>query len=264
LARLSELHDSQVVSRQTVDDERYEAEAWEGRVAQLHAELSRLDDEMQRSTLRAPFDGVVTAERVQPGEWLEAGDPVVELVSLRDLQARLEVPDSHFAALSVGAVVQIRLDALPGVHLQGRLRALVPRANPTARTFPALVSLPPDDRLGVGMLVRAEISDAKSAHSILVPEDAVIRGGEPHVFVVAANSTVRRVAVEPLADAGPGARGEWVAVRGALELGDHVVVRGNEGLQDGQRVAATPLEMAQPRDSTPPRGAAHSPENATP
>ena len=244
LERMRTLQGSEVVSRQRMDDALHDHQAWEGKTAQLRSELDRLSDELERAVIRAPFDGVVVRERIQAGEWLDAGDPVAELVSVDELEARLEVPEAHFGELVVGSPVQLAIEALPGTRLSGRLRALIPKAIEPARVFPALVTVPADPRLGIGMMVRATLPSGPPRSSVLVPADAVVSDTEGHhVFVIAADASVRRVAVR-LAGGGEGGSGAggWLAVLGGVRAGDPVVVRGNEGLVPGQTVKAEPRE----------------------
>lgn len=234
LERFRELQGSEVVSRQTLDDVAYEAEALEGRAEQLRAEAARLEHDLERTTVRAPFAGVVGRVEVEAGEWLDVGSAVAELVALDPLEVRLEVPERYFGALRAGGEVRIRVEALPGLEIAGEVRAVVPRADPRSRTFPVLVRLPnPERRLGVGMLARIALPLGETAaDATLVPKDAILSDGDgSYVFVLDGGSAVRRVRVE----VGTGVD-QWVAVRGALAAGAKVVTRGNEGLADGQEV----------------------------
>ncbi len=243
LERARELEVSEVVSRQRVDDTAYEAEALQGRVAQLRAETARLDRDLANTTVRASFTGVIGKEHAQVGEWLDIGDPVVELISLDALEVRLQVPERYFHGLSLGTSSTLRFLALPGFELMGKVKAIVPRADPQARTFPVLVGLPNSARrIAVGMLAEVDLAIGAAATAIVVPKDAVVtQDSESTVFVLKGESAVRRVAVE----VGAGV-GQWIAVTGEIAAGDSVVVRGNEALSDGQAVNGQPRSYPQP------------------
>jgi len=90
--RSDELFTSGVISRQQLDDAVSESDAWQGRVDQLQAEIAQLEDDLDRSTIRAPFAGVVVAEYIQVGQWLKIGGPVVDLVDLSLLEVVVDVP----------------------------------------------------------------------------------------------------------------------------------------------------------------------------
>jgi RND family efflux transporter MFP subunit len=232
-ARAGELFEAKVISRQQYDDAFYEFNAWQGRVESLTAELARIADDIERCTIRAPFAGAVTAEHTQVGQWLGAGDPVVELLSLDELEVRVEVPEQYFRSLNPGARATVSFEALPGFNVTGQITAIVPRADPAARTFPIKVRISNrEGRIGAGMLAQVAFPAGESYRATVVPKDAVIRRGpQEYVYLINGDNTVRMVEVKT----GEGA-GSWVEVRGELRAGEKVVTRGNERLFPGQSV----------------------------
>lgn len=243
LARTSELFDSLVVSRQALDDAVSESTAWEGRVASLEAQLARVDDDLEQSSVEAPFAGVVVREHTQVGEWIGVGDPVTEMVSLDDLEVVVEVPEQWFDRLDRTAEARVRLEALPGVEVEGRVSAVVPRADPQARTFPVKIRIPnPGRRIGVGMLARVELPAGERVTATIVPKDAVVQsGGQEYVLAIDGDGKVERIAVVT-----GGAAGQWVEVRRGIEAGRTVIVRGNERVLPGQAVTGEPVEYELP------------------
>jgi RND family efflux transporter MFP subunit len=243
LERARELFESQVVSQQQLDDSFYEFNAWQGRVEQLTAEIERIRFDIDRSTIRAPFAGIIVEERTEVGEWLAVGQPVMEIMSLEELEVRVEVPEQYYRNLKAGAAATVSFESLPGLSVGGRVSAIIPRADPQARTFPIKVRIPSrGGRIGAGMLARVELPVGESYRATVVPKDAVVgEGAERVVYLVNGDNTVARVPVQ----VGAGI-GSWVAVEGALEAGARVVTRGNERLRPGQRVQGEPLEYALP------------------
>ncbi|MFQ5696609.1 MAG: efflux RND transporter periplasmic adaptor subunit, partial [Terriglobia bacterium] len=178
LDRASELLEAEVISEQDYDDRFYEFNAWHGRVEQLTADIARLNDDIDRSTIRAPFPGVVTAERTEVGQWLAVGDPVVELLAVNDLEVRVDVPEQYFDSLRLGAPARVTFESLPGLEVRGRISAIIPRADPQARTFPLKVRLRnPKGRIGVGMLAQVSFPGGESYEATVVPKDAVVTRG---------------------------------------------------------------------------------------
>ena len=231
--RAHRLFEERVISQEQLDERLSEFEASEGRVERLEAEVALLEDELGRTTVRAPFSGVVVAERVAVGEWLAAGGPVVELVDTGSLEIELEVPESLFARLSPGSRVRVRLDALGELEVEGEIRAVVPSANPQARTFPVLVRIDnAGGRIGVGMLARASLPVGKSRQGVMVPKDALVAQGGNYVLYVLGEGD----AVRPVSVATGSAEGDWIAVTG-IEPAARVVTVGNERLRPGQAVA---------------------------
>ncbi len=243
LERARELSEGGVYSQQQLDDALFEFSAWQGRLERLTAEIEQFKHDIEQTTIRAPYDGVVVRENTQVGEWLEAGGSVVELLSLEQLEVSLDLPERYFAALRMKTPVRISFESLPGIEFDGQVQTIIPRADPQARTFPIKLSLAnPQGRIAVGMLARVTLPIGDPYTGTLVPKDAVVtQGTQQFVYLLSEDDSVRRTAVR----SGVGV-GEWVQVEGPLQSGDKVVIQGNERLQDGQKVRAEQLEYPLP------------------
>jgi RND family efflux transporter MFP subunit len=239
LKRARELYAEEVVSRQILDNAVSEREAWKARVEQLRADMRRLDDDLERSTVRAPFAGVVVEERTAEGEWVSPGSPVAVLMDVGELEVTIQVPERQFAGVQVGSPVSVVIQALGDQSVRGAVRAVVPRADPRARTFPVKVRIPNEEgKVGVGMLATVRLPVGEPSQAVLVPKDALVDGAQgSSVYVIGDDQTVRSVAVRT-----GSAEGVWIAVEGEVRPGDRVVTRGNERLRPGMPVQGEPLE----------------------
>lgn len=243
LSRSRELSDSGLISQQQFDDAISESDAWEGRVDQSRAEIARLEDNLERSRIPAPFTGVVVREHVAVGEWIDVGGAVVEMVSLADIEVVCMVPGSYLRAIALGSEVRVSFEALPDLEVVGKVSAIIPRADPQARTFPVKARIQnPEGQIGVGMLARVVFVAGVERSALMVPKDAVIRrGSTERVYVIDSEDTAQAIAVTT----GEGL-GEWIAVEGNLRTGQRVIVRGNERLRPGQKVVGSVQEYELP------------------
>jgi RND family efflux transporter MFP subunit len=243
LGRAQELFAAKIFSQQQLDDTTFEFNAWQGRVEQLTAEIAGIKLDIERCTIRAPFAGVVTRESTEVGEWMDEGGAVVELLSLDELEVRVEVPERYFRSLRLGAGARVTFESLPGVEVSGRVGAIIPSADPQARTFPMKVRIPNrGGRIGAGMLAQVSFTGGETYRATVVPKDAVItRGREKLVYLINGDNTVSAINVET----GVG-MGVWVEVHGSVQPGQKVVTRGNERLQPGQTVQGSPLPYELP------------------
>jgi RND family efflux transporter MFP subunit len=243
LERSRELFDSGVISQQQLDDAVSESDAWHGRVGQSKAEAERLQDNLSRSNITAPFTGVVVAEHVGLGEWLDVGGAVVEMVSLTDLEIISMVPGQYLPEITMGQEVSVTFEALPGLEVTGHVSAIIPRAESQSRTFPVKARIDnPGGRIGVGMLARVALGAGSETDVLIVPKDAVVdQGRGQQIFVIGDDQTVSLVPVVT----GRGI-GEWVVIEGDLQAGQKIVVRGNERLRPGQQVAPEVQEYELP------------------
>ena len=208
------------------------------RVQVREADVARLEDLLERHTIRAPFDGYVVAEHTEVGQWLDKGDPVAEIVALDFVDVTISVLEDYVNHLTVGMPVVVSVGAVREEKLLGKLALIVPAADVRTRTFPVKVRIK-NRRLGgalllkAGMFARATLAVGKKTRALLVDKDAIVLGGpKPVVFVVDEETKkVHRVPVE-LGIAQDG----LIQVSGDLEAGSRVVVRGNERLLPGHKV----------------------------
>ncbi len=194
--------------------------------ARVARDRARLD--LNRATVRAPFDGIV-AERVrQAGEFVAGGTPLLRLVNDRDLEVVARAPLTTADAVTAGAVAQL----VDGDHKgTGKVRAVIPVGDERSRMVELRIALT-DRSWRVGAPVRVEIAPRTLKAVVTVPRDAVIlRQGASYVMRVKADNTAERVAV----NIGQG-YANHVQIDGLLQAGDRVVVRGGERLEPGQSV----------------------------
>ncbi len=204
--------------------------------ARAEADLQRAL--LERHGLRAPFAGVISAKLTDPGEWLDPGQTVFDLVGLQSLRLDFSVAEDYLTWIETGTAVEFALGAMPGERYRGTVRSVVPVAEPGARTF--LLRVLPDREalqdLLPGMSVTALLSLATGRSGLTVSRDATLRYPDGRVVVWTVDEGEEGpVAREQLVSTGVTFEGQ-VEIRAGLEAGDRVVVRGNESLRDGQRI----------------------------
>lgn len=209
------------------------------------AEVQRIDDQLAKHTIRAPFSGWVVERFTEKGQWLARGGLIARIAELDTLEIEAQVPESSLAALREGAHVRLEFDAAADQAWIGTVARVVPQADLLSRSFPVRIRL--ENRIvdGVptikgGMLARAWLPVGAAGEVTVVPKDALVLGGaKPLVFCIDPSSPTTGV-VRPVEVALGAAVEGYVAVRGTLEPGALVVVRGNERLRPGMQVTFTP------------------------
>lgn len=206
----------------------------EARVEAQQAEVARLEDELDRHTIRAPFSGYVVAENTEIGEWLGKGAAVAELVALDEVDVVAPVVEDYVLGIDVGMAASVTVGAVPGHVFEGNVSAVVPAADMRARTFPVKVRVANPKGgplLKAGMFATIHLPVGGTEKAVLVPKDALVLGGpSPMVYVVTEGKAVpvpveTGIAVDGL-----------IQVKGGVTGGQKVVVRGNERLRPGQLV----------------------------
>ena len=242
LERFRGLMEGNAISRHELDEAQYEFDAWQGRIDTLRADIAGIQYDIERSTIRAPFNGVVVARHTEVGQWSEAGNRVLEVLSTDTQEVHVDVPEKYFNGLESGANADVTFDSMPGREFTAYIRAIIPRADPRARTFPVKLRLrEPSAEIGAGMIARAALPLGESGPGTLVPKDAIVQlGGNTMVFLIDKGSAV------PAPVKVDGAMGVWSVVNGAVAPGDKVITRGNERLRPGQPVQAELLPYPSP------------------
>lgn len=213
-------------------------------VAVQEATVNRLKDQLTKHTIVSRFDGYVTKEHTEIGQWLKQGDPVAEVVALDEVEIVAYVVEQHVPHVHVGMPVSVEVPAIPGRTFEGEIKEVVPQADVQARTFPVKIRVKNEfsgdvPLLKCGMYARASLPTGGTRKATLVPKDALVLGGQqPIVCVVEGatdNGTTGKVVPVPV-EIGV-ADGGLIQVTGPLEVGQLVVVQGNERLRPGMDVA---------------------------
>ncbi len=217
-----------VVSQSQLDEAVSREHMAEQDVEQARVARDRASLDLDRATVRAPFDGIVAERLQQSGEFVAGGTPLLRLVTDRDLEVVARAPLTTADAVSAGAVAQL-VDG--DRKATGTVRAVIPVGDERSRMVELRIALA-DPSWRVGAPVRVEIAPRNLKAVVTVPRDAVIlRQGASYVMRVKADNTAERVAV----NIGPG-HANQVQIDGTLQAGDRIVVRGAERLQPGQAV----------------------------
>jgi len=213
-------------------------------VAVQEATVNRLKDQLSKHSIISRFDGYVTAEHTEVGQWVKQGDPVAEVAALDDVEVLAYVVEQHVTHVRVGSQVTVEVPAIPGQAFSGAVSEIVPQADVQARTFPVKIRVKNEivdqvPLLKAGMYARVVLPTGGRQVATLVPKDAIVLGGaQPMVFVVEGASTVGETGkVAPVPVKVGVADGGLIQVTSPLKPGQLVVVQGNERLRPGQEVA---------------------------
>ena len=205
-------------------------------VQQLEASIASLDVDLSKSTLRAPFDGVVALRQVDEGVVVGAGQSVVRLVESEAPEARIGMPTSAASRLRAGEAVTVNA---AGERFAATVKAVLPEVNPDTRTQSVVFQLEAGvlSRVSPGQTVRVELSETVPTSGLWLPIEALtqdIRGLWSVYGVVPAEAggyQVQPQAVEILHQ-----ETDRVLVQGALQGGDRIVASGVHRLVPGQPV----------------------------
>ena len=245
LERARQLFDTHAMSEQQVDELVYELLGWQAEERRLAAVIAQIELSIDHSHIRAPFDGIIVARHTDVGEWRETGDPIVELISVRDLEVDVAVPIVYFDDLNANENAEVSLPSVSDQRFVLGITAVVPVADSEARTFSVKLRFPDDPerpRVAVGMLADVWLSVGKASAATIVPKDAIVQRQEERLVVLFNDDNLTRIEAVLTGNS----IGAWIEVRGDVVPGDRVIVRGNERLEPEQTVKATLLDYQVP------------------
>jgi RND family efflux transporter MFP subunit len=241
--RIDALRDSASFSEGRFDDAQSAVQLAQAQLSEANArresanaQLAEAEYQLERSTIRAPFAGVVLEVQTVPGAVIQAGTPVVTLLDTGSFEIEARIPARYVVNLSEDRPLTGTLET--GETLELQLRAILPVEDPSTRTRAVRFSAPtlaetPNIAEGQSLTVDVPIGEAREV--ISVPKDALVQAqGGWIVFVVAdGKAQPRNVRIGV-------ASGNRYEVVSGLEPGEQVVVRGNERLRPGQDIAPSP------------------------
>ena len=172
---------------QALRDGGYRRELVEARsgLSQARADEERARLNLERTVIRAPFDGIVSELRLTVGQLLSLGGTVCTLVDNVALEAELGVLESDVGGLERGRPALLMVPALDET-LRVKVDVINPSIEPQSRTCRVLLRVRnTDGRLQPGMFVRAAIAGKIYPDKLMVPNEAILtRDGRPLVFKV--------------------------------------------------------------------------------
>ncbi|MGA7908199.1 MAG: efflux RND transporter periplasmic adaptor subunit [Candidatus Sulfotelmatobacter sp.] len=201
--------------------------------AQAMAALSQAHTSLDYTRIRAPFDGVVTERRADPGTLASPGVPIFTVEDVRRYRLEAAINEGDLRYLQTGQQVLVTIDALGTNELPGKIVRIVPAADAASRSFLVKIELPADVRLRSGLFGRAEFSRGER-QSFLIPRTAVIdRGQLQAVFVLDQN----QVALLRYITLGR-PTGENVEVLAGVQGGERLVLNPGDLDLNGKRIEA--------------------------
>ena len=225
--RFQKLIQQNNVSEAMLDTAISERDISRNAILAAQARASQINERIQRSSIRAPFDGVVTEVLLEVGEWVKDGTNAVRLIDTEELEIVVRVPQKIYPLISHGQRLTIK-------NFTGSFYAsvdtIVPVGTTTARLFE--LRLKPEIKLLPGTLVRIVIPTSPARKVVSIHRDAlVIRRGSLSVFKISEDNVSQQVMV----NVGVG-DGDYIEVIGDIVANDRVVTRGGERLRPGVTV----------------------------
>jgi len=127
-----------------------------------------------QKTIRAPFSGVLGIRKINLGQFISPGSPIVSLQQLDPIYVNFALPEQYAGKLREGAMIRATVDALPGQSFEGRITAVDPQVDVNTRNFTAQATLQnPEGSLRPGSFANVSFDQGGERDVVVIPQTAV-------------------------------------------------------------------------------------------
>ena len=232
LARRRELLPEGLVSQENVDRAATAVETARSRVERLQAELDRFQEMRDDTSIAAPVPGRVGARRVDVGDYVDAGQVLVELVNTQRLKISFTVPERAAVQAAAGQQVEVHADAFAERSFSGEVYFISPNIDPGTRTLQIKAWVEnSDDLLRPGGFAAVDLVTGVRENALVIPEEALVPTRTGYMVFVVEDGRARKREVE-IGLRKPG----LVEVTSGLSAGETVVQSGHMALTEGDPV----------------------------
>lgn len=246
LRRADSLLEQRNISRAELDQRASQLEQAQARV---EAQKARIE----QKALRAPYSGRLGIRRYNVGDYVQAGETIIELQALDRLYVNFTLPEQYSQQVSRGMLVQARLEALGGASFEGEVTAVSPVVNPNTRNFTVQATLENrEDLMRPGMFAKLSLPLGIEVERVIIPRTAVAyRPYGNSVYVVEEQEQNGEASVsQRFVTLGP-VRGDMISIEEGLNPGETVATSGLLKLDSGLPVVIN--NAIQPSSSLDPQ-----------
>jgi len=233
LQRVTTLRGSGMASAQAFDDAENRLNAAQSELAASKARSMAARQQLQRTIVRAPFDGIVSDRKVSSGDTAQIGKELLKVIDPSSMRLEGLVSADSIGDVAAGQSVSFRVNGYGNQAFVGKVRRVNPSANITTRQVEVLVDFVGDKQPKLAGLYAEGRIEAASTTGLTVPATALVRDGDTtSVWRLNANS-VQKVSLE--IGERDARSGDYV-LRSGLAEGDRLLRHPSATLKDGQAI----------------------------
>jgi RND family efflux transporter MFP subunit len=234
--RLKTLRASGMASTQQLEDAEIRRNNAQSDLVAAKARAVQARQQLQRTEVRAPFDGIVSERKVSAGDTAAIGKELVKVVDPNSMRFEGFVSADRISSVALGQKVVFRINGFPG-DFTGQVRRIDPAANPSTRQVAVQVTFAEGAQPKVAGLYAEGRINVGGSKAVMIPEAALVRNGDKAYAWQLKDGVLKRT--DLVIGDRDARRGNYV-VRNGLRDGDQVVRNPVPSLKDGQKVQLSP------------------------
>ncbi len=220
-----------------------ELESVQSEVKINEAELTLAKEELEKTYILAPFEGILSNRQVSRGTYVVEGDELVRIQDVTPIRLTFDVPQKEIPFIKIGDDVTATTDMYPDKIFDGKIEAIEPSVNEKTRSVTVYATFPNEKELLIpGLYGNAQLKATANAESSLyIPEQAlVVRPDDVYVYKNVNNKAV-------LTPVTLGKRIQDKAeILSGLKNGDEIVLEGQDKLHDGSTLVIAKSNQDKP------------------
>ena len=233
LARQKTLKSSGMVSSQVLEDAEVRRNNALSDLSAARARLVAANQQLSRTLVRAPFDGIVSERKVSAGDTAQVGKELVKVVDPSSMRFEGRVSADKVGVVKTGQNVAFAINGYPGQTFSGKVKRVDPAANSVTRQVEVLVEFADKARPGVAGLFAEGRIEAATTAALMIPESALVKqGDDTYAWKIKDKALVKARLAIGSRDA---RSGNW-QVQNGLASGDMVLRAPSSAFRDGQKV----------------------------
>jgi membrane fusion protein, multidrug efflux system len=231
--RLNTLRASGMVSAQQLEDAEIRRNTTQSDLSAAKARGVQARQQLQRTEVRAPFDGIVADRKVSAGDTAQVGKELLKVIDPRSLRFEGFISSDALQSVKVGQAVVFRVNGYGKQDFAGKVKFVAPTANATTRQVEVLVEIAGDAPSRLAGLYAEGRVEASTASALMIPDSAIVRDGEKAFAWRVKSGALQKVT---LALGDRDSRSGDYLVRAGIADGDSLLRNPVATIKDGQTV----------------------------
>ena len=202
--------------------------------------VSQLKSQLEKTTILAPFDGVIDNVFKEPGTVIAPGQgsEVFRIVNLSNMYISTEVPERYIASITKNKDVKVSFPVL-GLNVNSSIRQVASFINPSNRSFK--IEVPVANKSGnikPNLTAKLQINDYTNNKAILIPQSIISENanGEQFIYVVKNKKANKEAVAERVVIKTGKTQGDVIEVLANLSVGTEIIQEGARSVNNGQTV----------------------------
>lgn len=248
LKRMQQLNRQNLVTAEVLETAEIKANQTQSDLASAKARMVEARQQLERTEVKAPFDGVVAVRKVSSGDTAQIGKALMVVINPESMRFEGYIAADQVGSVKVGAPVSFKVNGYPGRRFDGEIERVNPQANELTRQVQVFVKLREQSSFVAGLYAEGFISVEQQQSVMLAPSSLVQEGDLQFVWLLQNNKLVKTKVEIGAKDP----RFGTIQVTDGLTVGQQILRHPQGALKDGISVTISDASALAQKSSTQP------------